>query len=73
MPFTETPISGLLVFEPRFSAMIADTSLKVSMNRPLQKQVSPGLLYRITRVVPYGVVRGLHYQLAPWHRLNWSG
>ncbi|HAE14789.1 MAG: dTDP-4-dehydrorhamnose 3,5-epimerase [Chitinophagales bacterium] len=66
MPFTETPISGLLVFEPRvfsddrgyfFESFNEQTFAEAGITRPFVQDNQ-------SRSV-YGVVRGLHYQLAP--------
>ncbi len=66
MPFTETGIEGLLVFEPRVFADNRGYFFE-AYNEAVFNEA--GLKYRFVQdnqsASTYGVIRGLHYQLQP--------
>ena len=67
MPFTEVPISGLLVFEP---AVFADSRGFFFESYNEKTFAAQGITTRFVQdnqsKSEYGVVRGLHYQLNPF-------
>ena len=67
MPFIDTPISGLYVFEPRvFEDPRGYFFESFNANVFSEKGINPNFVQDNQSFSTYGVLRGLHYQLNPF-------